>query len=685
MHGRSTSNSYRIPISSPTAQPAPTLPRTPRRRPSASTSSSHRGLAGRAPHDAASWLVGGTGKTGVRRWIVLAGLSFGAVVLFSSSTAPEALTRPSRGWSVLDWRKGEDLLVVNPDVPPVVDRSALEKLRLLEIHYGADEEIEPAYDGNDNRQAERYRARTGPNLDKPPLVVEIPEYVKPDPTAPAPAQRVQSDVLDEEVCGANGWRSCQFLVPAWLGEQETKAQQHLYQLGLLALALNRTLVLPNVSKSRLGTCYRQPFSFYYSPTSLSDLGIPTISQEDFIAWTLRRDLPPSAQVVTMGNAKAKYLSGAVEIDSASDPTLVPSKPTRNLCLRAPRTRLDFAGHSPLAIYPPEGYHRNEASRLAFGESVARTLQSAEVAARASRASSSREAGGQALADVLAFNYELRFPMLSPTVAASFASPDSITEPRPFEHFPYASTWTSLASLLSSRLSPFVAIHWRTETLLPSNLSPCASSLVTKLLALKRQYPQLRNVYLATDYPIEALDPAAFGETDVAHSGTFAKVVTPQHHAAMRRFLKDFRAKLREEMELRLTTFSKEQVGLQAEMHEAGGGPETILPHLLASQLANLTSAAGSDSTTFPSLDALDSGLLGILDKLIAMRAQLFLTGVPGVGSSTAGACAKLSSFTNQLVQTREKARALAEEEGGGAEGGLWNTVAHFSLSGDEVD
>lgn len=474
------------------------------------------------------------------------------------------------------------------------------------------------------------------------------------------------------------------------GEQETKAQQHLYQLGLLALALNRTLVLPNVSKSRLGTCYRNPFSFYYSPTSLSDLGIPTISQEEFVAWTLRRDLAPSAQVVTMANAKATYTSGAVEIDSASDPTLVPSKPNRNLCLRAPRTRLDFAGHSPLAIYPPEGYHRNEASRLAFGESVVRTLQSAEVAARASRASSSREADSHALADVLAFNYELRFPMLSPSVAASFASSDLTAEPLPFEHFPYAETWSSLASFLASRLSPFVAIHWRTETLWPSNLAPCASSLVQKLVALKRAYPQLRNVYLATDYPIEALDPAAFGEADAAHSGTFAKVVTAQHHAAMRRFLKDFRSKLRGEMDLRLTTFSKEQAELQAEMDEAGGGFDAVLPPLLATQLANLTSADSSsdasESSAFLALDSLDSGLLGILDKLIAMRAQLFLTGVPGVGSSTTGACAKLSSFTNQLVQAREKARGEAgEAEGEAAEDGLWNTVAHFSLSGEEVD
>lgn len=473
------------------------------------------------------------------------------------------------------------------------------------------------------------------------------------------------------------------------GEQETKAQQHLYQLGLLALALNRTLVLPNVAKSRLGTCYKNPFSFYYSPTSLSDLGIPTISQEEFIDWTVRRDASPSAQVVTMGNAKSDYSLGAIEIDSAADPGLVPSKPTRNLCLRAPKTRLDFSGHSPLAIYPPEGYHKSEAGRLGFGEKVITTLRSRKVVSKSSRLSGSTQAKAAAPPpDVLAFNYELRFPILSPAVSSAFAAP-TLPEPLPFSHFSYADVWNSLGEQLVDRLAPFVAIHWRTETLLPANLAPCGQSLINKLLELKRQYPSLRNVYLATDYPIESLDPTLGpasqpGEEAVAHSGTFAKVVTPQHHTAMRRFLRDF--KKRAKGQLRLTTFAREQAELAAEA-------DSVLPPALAQRLVELTTPllrrpASSDSKArslalaepvtaseaILSLAKVDSGLYGILDKLVAMRAELFVTGVPGVGSSTVGACAKLSSFTNQLIAAREDRIAAGEE-------GLWNTVEHFALSG----
>lgn len=71
-----------------------------------------------------------------------------------------------------------------------------------------------------------------------------------------------------------------------------------------------------------------------------------------------------------------------------------------------------------------------------------------------------------------------------------------------------------------------------------------------------------------------------------------------------------------------------------------------------------------------------------------MKAELFLTGVPGVGSSTVGACAKLSSFTNQLIEAREAVRGeqeeVQDEEEARKPGRLWNSVSHWALKG-EVD
>lgn len=131
--------------------------------------------------------------------------------------------------------------------------------------------------------------------------------------------------------------------------------------------------------------------------------------------------------------------------------------------------------------------------------------------------------------------------------------------------------------------------------------------------------------------------------------------------------------------LRLTTFSKEQQRLE-------------LPDELRERLA-LSSGVEDDNR---GLESLDPGLYGILDKAIAVKAEVFLTGVPGVGSSTVGACSKLSSFTNQLIETREGIR-LAQNGGEEAEaseqekeeervpGKLWNSVSHWALKGETDD
>ena len=47
----------------------------------------------------------------------------------------------------------------------------------------------------------------------------------------------------------------------------------MYQLGLLACALNRTLVLPNVHKGWLAACECEPFGLYSEADALDKLGI----------------------------------------------------------------------------------------------------------------------------------------------------------------------------------------------------------------------------------------------------------------------------------------------------------------------------------------------------------------------------------------------------------------------------
>ncbi|KAK4699251.1 hypothetical protein P7C70_g7013, partial [Phenoliferia sp. Uapishka_3] len=638
-HGRTASNSFRIAISSSSSLPSrqyPDSPRKPRQRTPSGTP-----LSPDMWSNLRSWFLGRRGsRSASKPWTIFAAVAT-VIILWSWFGGSGS----GEGWF------GRRKKVVDSEEIPTVDRSALEKLRLLEIHYGADED-DLAGDSSARRPVVPLRPQ---DYDAPPVVAAIPDVLRADPLAPTlRLSKVPADILDSEFCPFS--TPCAFLLPAWLGEQETKAQMHLHQLGLLALSLNRTLVLPNVAKSRLSTCFANPFSFYYDEESLDKLGIPTISQAKFLEWSERRDPAPTAQVVSIVGAKATYTAGAIEIDSASDPTLVPNKPTRNLCLKAPRSRLNFAGHSPLAIYPPEGYHRSENGRLGFGESVVNTLSSPEVGRKSSRQSASLSAP-YSQPNVLAFNYELRYPMMAPSVVSLF---NPLSSPLPFSHFDYAPMWTDLAQNLADSLSPFIAIHWRTETLPPGNLVPCAASLLRKLALLKARYPEIRNVYLATDYPIE--DPEG-----IAHSGTFAKVVTEQHHQAFRNFLKNFDRNTRG---LKLTSFAKEQSRLE-------------LPEDLKRALGGGSSVDGVEAGPM-GLEELDAGLMGIIDKAVAMRAEVFVSGFAGVGKEASLGCAKVSSFTGQILEARVD-KLTQQGEGERGKGKLWNEVSRWSVKGVDDD
>lgn len=518
---------------------------------------------------------------------------------------------------------------------PTVQRTVLDRLRLLEHHYGADDEDEA-----------RYRAQgTGVT------VAQIPEPSKQQAVEVAnPGELVATDAIDAQFGGHK------FLLPAWVGEQETKAQLHIHQLGLLARQLNRTLVLPNVSKSRMGTCYAFPFPFYYDIDAL-DLGVATITQADFLDWVEHREHAPTAQVVNVAGGNVDYPKGAIEIDSSSDPASVPGRPARNLCLR--KTRLVF-DHSPLVVYTPEGYHRTELSRTRFGDSLLATLSNPSVAQKSQRQ-------GDGAPDVLALNYELRFATIDPAVVGAPA----------FAHFSYAQVWTQVGNAVADALSPFVAVHWRTETLAEAHLPPCADALLDKLALVRRAYPAVTTLYLATDYPIEDLDPS-LGSAGAAHSGTFAKSVTEGHHVAFRRFLERFAERV---PGMRLTTFAKEQSSIDI--------PEAL--H------AALEKARADDDGEDVTLADLDPGLLGIVDKVVAMRAELFLTGRAAPKPGAMGVCAKASSFSQQIVDARaallgdiDRNDVLDDLTAGvltpgdlaplrPTPGVLWNAVHHWSL------
>lgn len=564
-----------------------------------------------------------------------------------------------------------------------VDRDALAKLNKLEKYWAKEEDeaarskreaageehtplpreetVDPDEERYVNRQTEKLPGQV-PLVDHIPEPPKIPKVIVPpagpvNPTPPVPAAE-----LDAQFCP--GQESCKFLIPAFIGEQETKGQQHLYQMGLLAASLNRTLVLTNVIRSRIGSCYANPFSFYYSPDSLQNLGFNTITQTQMLSWAAQRDPPPTAQIIAMGQPKPDYPAGAIEIDSTSDPSLVPGRAERKLCLTPPKSWLNFADFSPLAVFPGTGWHKTEPSRMSFGEGVINTLRSPEVALKSSRLLTKQQQKDLSTQidtpDALVVNFELRYPILSTATLEQMSSEAgneylaSASQIQPFSHFPYSTTWIDLATSLASNLKPYIAIHWRQETLPVDNLSACTDALLEVLRDIAAQYPTIQTVYLATDYPIEDLEAGHDGM--VAHSGTFARLITEDHHRAMRALLNSFRTD--EVGGLKLTTYEREQ--------KAG----------------RLSLPESAEEGTHVDLAQLDSGLLGIVDKTVAMQAEVFVTG-------SAGICGKESSFTRQIIADRKAKMDLAEEEkvegqDALAEGEVWESVRHFTLPELEV-
>ncbi|KAA1124194.1 hypothetical protein PGTUg99_003755 [Puccinia graminis f. sp. tritici] len=98
-------------------------------------------------------------------------------------------------------------------------------------------------------------------------------------------------------------------------------------------------------------------------------------------------------------------------------------------------------------------------------------------------------------------------------------------------------------MMVKQLPAIVGVHWRQESLQITKLPRCASSLLLTLDSLKNSYPSLEAAHLSTDYLIKQVlndHTRMGGQTSnkemKAHSGTFYKLITPDHHSMMRNLL-----------------------------------------------------------------------------------------------------------------------------------------------------
>lgn len=514
--------------------------------------------------------------------------------------------------------------------PPMVDRSILDKLVLL------DQSAE---------DPDEYRSSSPENKHAwPPAVTRIPEPQLPVTLSNAIHYQFQHEPIstaspaefDLSICGAD---ACRFILPLRIAEQESKSRLHFLQILELAGSLNRIAVLPNVGKSRMGICLRWNFEKYYDVEALQvrpDAGRSRlIDTETFRRWTATRPNKPNGQLVSINSKPLSRLASSdtlffengvtVKVEQDQDP----SSRQNARCIKAKFPRLGLEAYSPLSIYPSKGLKNKP-----FGTKIAKALLRDDVYSISLRESDAAEADSLDVGlvdsrdqeedqnqdlnyaehssepEVLILDYDLRHPAF----ATSQISPS----------LSYSPNLTALAANLIAPLAPgdYLVIHWRMETVPPYELARCAESLVSALAGLLRRQADVddatgthntKRVWFASDYPhpISRLLPQNINQyqaqNDAGSKSSTFRGIGRQHEEAI---------------EILRRAFDK------------GGALEGRRITGLAEELVRVRAAAAEDGKMGVGIEGElteDSGILGILDKIVAIRAGLFVSGGKGCG------------------------------------------------------
>ncbi|EPQ52510.1 hypothetical protein GLOTRDRAFT_46705 [Gloeophyllum trabeum ATCC 11539] len=176
--------------------------------------------------------------------------------------------------------------------------------------------------------------------------------------------------------------------------------------------------------------------------------------------------------------------------------------------------------------------------------------------------------------------------------------------------------------MSGPIHPYLAIHWRLESVPLASLPQCAVTLVDKLAEIlstssngtASSRNEIKTVWLATDYPYPVSSSGGFQESR-RRSGTL-KSIAPEHVEAIS-VLKDAFRRGGKLHGWYLTDISARLQSLNPEQRDNELGYTKLLE---------------------------DEGVVGILDKIIATDADIFISGAKG--------CGRASSFTKQIIDAR---------------------------------
>jgi hypothetical protein len=468
--------------------------------------------------------------------------------------------------------------------PPLVDRTILETIASLDLS----EDEANSESGTDLSIPINIKSSyVLSSFHRLPRVTHIPE-VQPQ----APPVNHEMEMQNRWCSEGNVDRttpSCKFLLPLKIAGQGTNAHVHLVQLLELARALNRTLVLPNVGKDRLGTCRRWRFGVYYDEQALSDelKGDPNaiVQQDGFRAWVDSLASPPSSQLVFLDRTYPKgfpptavsgQIDGSPGVYTHNDSDAAAVLYSQAGCLNRKLPRLDLIG-----LFPPLSFvvgdrrkqesNGDEISQILLGKLSELTLTHAQ-------SESAMETYNHSI-------YGSNPAHVSPDVLiVSWNIPTPIFQPYPIPVLRYSPQLRALATRLARRLGPHIAVAWDVDTSKVDAVLGCVEALRSTLHYMLSSYERLgiRNIWLAGN-----LLPS-----DLVHSpepfctNTFAGSF----------FTSD----------VKLTGVRQELARMIKEGEEID-------------EVAN----NGDGAARKQALE--DSGVLGILDKLVSMRSTIFVT------------------------------------------------------------
>jgi hypothetical protein len=260
-----------------------------------------------------------------------------------------------------------------------------------------------------------------------------------------------------------GEKTCRFMFPYFIPEQETRANLHIRSLTFLAESLNRIMILPNVGNSRLNCCAKFPFEFYYDLEKMKEMfpNIKFMTQETFKEWTKELLIKPDTLhtwFIEDGRNDSYSIRDHDQI--AVEPGVrYEKKILYKLCI----DQFDLKISDYLEFHTGRGHIKNlEHKMFNFFTENLKDIKSPVILIR----NRSRKQ---------------MFPLIE-------------------EPIPFAPHIIKQAIEIRNKLQPYFCIHWRMEQGILEKMPKCAEKLIKTINKLKVT-EGINNIYLATDYPL----------------------------------------------------------------------------------------------------------------------------------------------------------------------------------------